>query len=177
VTVCEVERRVRELGPWFHALDLEGVRTVENHPLGPFLEELWQQAEPAFPADMRGATVLDIGCNAGFHSLKLHARGARVTAIDHDARYLAQARLAAQVLDADIEFRHLDVYRVEELGRSFDYVLLMGVLYHLRHPLYALDKTGGHRTRRGCRRCSARPGCASTRTRRRRSTTARRRRA
>jgi tRNA (mo5U34)-methyltransferase len=136
----ELERKVRALGPWYHDLDLHGVRTAPGHPLGPFLEELWEQVEPGLPEDMTGMTALDIGCNAGFYSLKLHARGARVTAIDHDARYLAQARFAAEVLDADIEFLHLDVYRVDQLGRAFDYVLFMGVLYHLRYPLYALDK-------------------------------------
>jgi tRNA (mo5U34)-methyltransferase len=34
----------------------------------------------------------------------------------------------------------MDVYDIDQLGRSFDYVLFMGVLYHLRHPLYALEK-------------------------------------
>lgn len=136
----DVEGRVRELGPWFHDLDLHGVRTAPDHPLGGFLRDLWSQVEPAFPADMSGKTVLDIGCNAGFYSLQLHARGAQVTGIEHDPHYLAQARYAADVLGADIEYLQLDVYDVDRLGRRFDYVLFMGVLYHLRYPLYALDK-------------------------------------
>jgi tRNA (mo5U34)-methyltransferase len=136
----ELEAEVRSLGPWFHDLDLHGVRTMLEHPLGSFLSDLWEMVEPAFPADMRGATVLDIGCNAGFYSLRLHARGARVTGIEHDPHYLRQARFAARVLDADVEYLPLDVYDVDRLGRQFDYVLFMGVLYHLRHPLYALDK-------------------------------------
>jgi tRNA (mo5U34)-methyltransferase len=135
-----VEARVKELGPWFHDLDLNGVRTAPDHPLGNFLHELWAVIEPAFPEDMTGKTVLDIGCNAGFYSLQLHHRGARVTGIDHDARYLEQARFAAGVLGADIEYRQLEVYEVDRLERQFDYVLFLGVLYHLRHPLYALEK-------------------------------------
>jgi tRNA (mo5U34)-methyltransferase len=67
-------------------------------------------------------------------------RGARVTGIDHNPRYLAQARFAAEVLGHDVEYQHLDVYDVEMLGRRFDYVLFMGVFYHLRHPLLALDR-------------------------------------
>jgi tRNA (mo5U34)-methyltransferase len=67
-------------------------------------------------------------------------RVAEVVGIDHDRRYLAQARLAAEVLDLDVEFRELEVYDVAELGRRFDYVLFLGVLYHLRHPLLALDR-------------------------------------
>lgn len=136
----ELETRVRELDPWFHDLDLYGVRTAPNHPLGDFLQSLWSQVEPAFPRDMRGKTVLDIGCNGGFYSLQLHARGARVTGIEHDPHYLAQAKFAAEVLGADIDYRLMDVYEVDRLGQQFDYVLFMGVLYHLRHPLYALEK-------------------------------------
>jgi tRNA (mo5U34)-methyltransferase len=136
----ELRERVEALGPWFHDLDLHGVRTAPDHPLGNFLQDLWRQVEPAFPADMSGKTVLDIGCNAGFYSLRLHARGARVTGIEHDPHYLAQARFAAEVLEADIDYRLMDVYDVDQLGQQFDYVLFMGVLYHLRYPLYALDK-------------------------------------
>jgi tRNA (mo5U34)-methyltransferase len=140
IAIEDVEGRVRELGPWFHDLDLRGVRTAPEHPLGNFLQDLWSIVAPAFPADMTGKTVLDIGCNAGFYSLQLHSRGAKVTGIEHDPRYLAQARLAAEILEADIEYIEMDVYDVDRLGRTFDYVLFMGVLYHLRHPLYALEK-------------------------------------
>lgn len=140
LTPDQIRERVVALGPWFHDLDLRGVRTAPDHPLGSFLKDLWSQVESAFPADMTGKTVLDIGCNGGFYSQQLHARGARVTAIDHDSDYLAQARFAAEVTGADIEFQQMDVYDVDRLGRRFDFVLFMGVLYHLRHPLLALDK-------------------------------------
>jgi tRNA (mo5U34)-methyltransferase len=135
-----LEERIRALGPWYHDLEIHGVRTAPEHPLGNFLPELWQQVEPAFPEDMTGLTVLDIGCNAGFYALRLHQRGARVTGIEHDPRYLEQARFAARELGADIEYHLLDVYEVERLGRGFDYVLFMGVFYHLRHPLLALER-------------------------------------
>ncbi|MCU0625658.1 MAG: DUF1698 domain-containing protein, partial [Gemmatimonadaceae bacterium] len=93
-----------------------------------------------------GASVLDIGCNAGFHSFRMHERGAaRIVALDSDERYLAQARLAAEVLGATgIEFRQGSVYDVASLGERFDLVLFMGVLYHLRHPLLALDLIREH---------------------------------
>jgi tRNA (mo5U34)-methyltransferase len=136
----ELQRGIADLGPWFHDLDLEGVRTAPDHPLGTFLDDLWSSIASVFPADMRGSTVLDIGCNAGFYSLKLAERGARVTGMDNDARYLAQARFAASVLGVDLALHRLDVYDVDLLGCAFDHVLFMGVFYHLRHPLYALEK-------------------------------------
>jgi tRNA (mo5U34)-methyltransferase len=132
--------RIEQLGPWFHDLELDGIRTAPDHALGNALRDLWAVVRPAFPDDLTGTTVLDIGCNAGFYALEMHRRGARVTGIDHNARYLAQARLAAEVQGADIEYLELEVYDVDRLARQFDYVLFLGVFYHLRHPLYALEK-------------------------------------
>jgi tRNA (mo5U34)-methyltransferase len=72
-------------------------------------------------------------------------RGARrVVGIDHDGDYLAQAKFAAEVLGLDIEFRRLSVFDVALLGERFDVVIFMGVLYHLRHPLLALDLIRAH---------------------------------
>ena len=74
--------------------------------------------------------------------MEMKRRGAgRVVGIDSDERYLAQARFAAETLGYDnLEFRKLSVYDVAALGESFDVVIFMGVLYHLRHPLLALEK-------------------------------------
>jgi len=90
--------------------------------------------------------VLDIGCNAGFYSIEMKRRGAmHVLGIDNDERYLAQARLASEALGFDsIEFAKLDVYDVGAIGEKFDLVIFMGVLYHLRHPLLALDLVREH---------------------------------
>ena len=69
---------------------------------------------------------------------------ARVLGVDFDDDYLAQARFAAGVNGLEIEFRKLSVYDVGALGERFDVVLFMGVLYHLRHPLLALDLIHEH---------------------------------
>src|SRR3954447_25034727 len=136
----QIRERVGELGQWFHNLDLRGVQTAPQHALGDYPSCKWRHFAHALPADLRGRTVLDIGCNAGFYSIELKRRGAeRVLGIDSDEGYLAQARFAAQVCGVDIELRCLSVYDVDRLRERFDIVLFMGVLYHLRHPLLALD--------------------------------------
>ncbi len=90
-------------------------------------------------------SVLDIGCNAGFYSLEMKRRGAaRVLGIDTDERYLRQARFAAEVTGLEVEFARLPVWDVAALGERFDLVIFMGVLYHLRHPLLALDLIHEH---------------------------------
>jgi tRNA (mo5U34)-methyltransferase len=136
----QIRQRVTELGQWFHNLDLGGVKTAPDHFLGDYPEVKWRRFASSIPNDLTGKTVLDVGCNAGFYSIQMKRRGAeRVVAIDTDEHYLAQARFAAKVSGTDIEFRNLSVYRVSELHEIFDVVLFMGVLYHLRHPLLALD--------------------------------------
>jgi tRNA (mo5U34)-methyltransferase len=134
-------RRIGELGEWFHNLDLFGVSTAPNHFLGDFPNVKWKHIASAIPADLNGASVLDIGCNAGFYSIQMKKRGAgRVLGIDVDDRYLDQARFAAATLGYSIEFEKRSVYDVDSLPGQFDYVFFMGVLYHLRYPLFALDK-------------------------------------
>ena len=136
----EIQRRVRELQPWFHNLDLGGVRTAPDHFLGDYPSVKWVNFAHAIPADLTGRSVLDIGCNAGFYSMEMKRRGAaRGVGIDSEDRSREQARFAAGVNGLDIEFRKLSVYDVAELGERFDFVIFMGVLYHLRHPLLALD--------------------------------------
>ncbi len=44
----------------------------------------------------------------------------------------------------ELELHQLSVYDVARLGETFDLVLFMGVLYHLRHPLLALDLIHEH---------------------------------
>lgn len=140
-----IKRRIEELGPWFHNLELGGVMTAPDHALGDYPRVKWQRFAHAIPRDLSGKSVLDIGCNAGFHAIEMKRRGAaRVLGIDWDERYLAQARFAASVLDVDIELRRMSVYELADLRERFDLVLFMGVLYHLRYPLYALDLLRAH---------------------------------
>jgi len=135
-------REIAELAPWFHNLHLpDGRQTAPDHPLGDFPRFKWDEIAPALPHDLSGWTALDVGCNAGFYSFELAKRGAQVTGIDAAEHYLRQARWAAEIfgLDGRVQFEQRGVY---DLGRSderYDLVLFLGVLYHLRYPLLALD--------------------------------------
>lgn len=138
---------VAALAPWFQNIDLgHGIATAPDHFLGDYPAFKYRRFADAIPADLTGRSVLDIGCNAGFYAIEMARRGAeRVLGIDSDPRYLDQARLASRTLGfGDIEYRQLDVYDVARLGERFDLVIFMGVLYHLRHPLLALDLIREH---------------------------------
>ena len=133
---------IASLAPWFHNLHLpDGEQTAPDHPLGDFPQVKWRQIEPYVAADLHGQRVLDIGCNAGFYSFELARRGANVVAIDIDPHYLRQANWAAERfgLQGRIHFHQASVYDLAGSGQCFDIVWFLGVLYHLRHPLLALD--------------------------------------
>lgn len=141
----ELQARITKLGPWFHNMRLRGIQTAPEHFLGNYPEVKFDRFRDSLPADLTGKTVLDIGCNGGFYSLEMKRRGAeRVLGIDTDVGYLRQARFAAEVTGMDVEFRQMAVWDVGALGERFDLVIFMGVLYHLRHPLLALDLIHEH---------------------------------
>ena len=140
-----LKQQIRELGPWFHNLRIGGVETAPEHFLGDYPEGKWQGFRHAIPEDLEGRSVLDIGCNAGFYALEMKRRGAgRVLAVDSDPHYLRQAEFAIRHSGADIDLRQMSVYDLGQLQERFDLVIFMGVFYHLRHPLLALDMIHEH---------------------------------
>ena len=141
-------RRIEALSPWFQNMDLGGHWTAPDHFLGNYPSDKFRRFADALPGDLTGRTVLDIGGNAGFYAIEMKRRGAeRVVGIDEDERYLAQARLACETTGCEVDLHRLSVYDVARLGERFDVVLFLGVLYHLRHPLLALDLIHAHVSR------------------------------
>jgi tRNA (mo5U34)-methyltransferase len=123
-------------GGWWHSIDLgdrvtPGTTTLEE------LKAHWTAM--ALPADLRGKRLLDIGCWDGFFSFEAERQGAEVMAVDcwRPPNFFK----AREALNSKVEFREMSVYEVSrrQLG-SFDFVLFLGVLYHLRHPLLGLER-------------------------------------
>jgi tRNA (mo5U34)-methyltransferase len=135
----KLQQTIVKLSPWYHDIQLTSdVSTYPPHK--EYVANRWKVLSEFMPKDLSGKTVLDIGCNAGFFSLKMKTLNAgRVVGIDIMPHCLAQARFISHWFREPIELRELGAYDVESLGR-FDLILFIGVLYHLRHPLYAIDK-------------------------------------
>jgi tRNA (mo5U34)-methyltransferase len=134
--------KIESLGPWFHNLHLpNGVQTAPNHYFGDFPKFKWEDIKGSIPENLEGWTALDIGCNAGFYSFELAKRGAQVLGIDLDPHYLKQAKWAAgeMGLTDKVSFRQMQVYDLSRLEQTFDIIIFMGVFYHLRYPMLALD--------------------------------------
>ena len=100
------------------------------------------------PEDLHGMTVLDIGAADGGYSFQAERRGAaRVLATDSwlwgdmPGSSKAAFDFARKVLNSKVESRYLQVLdHSPETADVFDLVLFLGVLYHMRNPLQALER-------------------------------------
>ena len=130
--------------PWFHSIDLGGgVVTPGRDDTAARLDIL------RIPEDLAGKSVLDVGAWDGFFSFEAERRGARrVLATDSfawsgegwstkEGFEYARAALGSRVEDLEIDVMELSP---EAVGGTFDVVLCLGVLYHMRHPLLMVEK-------------------------------------
>lgn len=135
---AEIRRLIAEHGRWWHEIELApGIVTPgddSNRSKLPLLDSL------GLPADLSGRRVLDIGCSDGYFSFEMERRGATVMAIDFVPEHYTGFATARKVLGSSVEYRMDNAYNLtpESYGQ-FDVVLFLGVIYHLRNPLAALD--------------------------------------
>src|SRR5262245_19194610 len=141
MNVEEIERGLSDI-TWYHTIDLgHGIVTqgIDDTPR--------RTAQLDLPTDLRGKSVLDIGAWDGGLSFECERRGAsRVLATDSfcwsgdgwgtkDGFEFARAAIDSRVEDLEIDVLELSPDRIG----TFDVVLFVGVLYHMRDPLLALE--------------------------------------
>jgi len=111
----------------------------------------WLLEQVGLAPELEGATLIDIGTTNGGGAFIAERRGAeRVVAVDiYGPDRFGFDRLNA-ALGAGVDFVQGTIYQLPQIlgDEKFDEVLFLGVLYHLRHPLLALDAlrrlTGQH---------------------------------
>jgi tRNA (mo5U34)-methyltransferase len=132
------------LKPWGHLMYVQGVPTKTESKWGEPIEYpvmLWDKIKPLLP-DLRGKTVLDVGCNDGFFAFECRRLGAsRVMGIEGDSLAIKHANLVNGLLGlGDIDFKHMTVYDIDSSLGAFNVTLFLGVLYHLKSPMLVLEK-------------------------------------
>jgi tRNA (mo5U34)-methyltransferase len=145
----DVIRKVSEVPFWGHSIPLPyGIVTP-----GKVMNNLETFNRLDLPSDLRGKRILDIGAFDGFYSFECEKKGAKVLAIDNlercerpeEKQYKNLGNkgfmVAKEILNSKVEYMDMDVYDIskEKIG-SFDIILFLGVLYHLKYPLLALEK-------------------------------------
>lgn len=147
----EVIERVGKVPFWGQSIPLPyGIMTS-----GKVMSNLKTIERLKLPSHLAGKRVLDIGAWDGFYSFECEKRGAEVLAIDNlnrmkrpnEIEYASLGNLgfetARDILGSKVDFMDMDVYDLDPDGVGrFDIVLFLGVLYHLKHPVLALEKIG-----------------------------------
>ena len=140
--MSDAAERIRGLD-WWHQIEVApGVVTPGSWDLRPTAERM------PWPDSLDGVRALDIGTMDGFWAFELERRGAaEVLAIDLENPARRRFEVAAQILASRVEYRELDVQRLDpaDVG-EFDLVVMGYVLQMVRDPLGALGAV-----RRVCR--------------------------
>jgi len=128
--------KLNELG-WYHSIELPDGRVIPGLLT---LEQLKTRiGRFPLPADLTGKRVLDIGAWDGWFTFEMERRGAQVLAVD-SARQETFFQ-AKKLLNSKADYLVEDVcYLTPQQVGYFDVVLFFGVLYHLKHPLLALER-------------------------------------
>jgi tRNA (mo5U34)-methyltransferase len=132
-------RKLEELSRlgWYHSMELPDGRVIPGFQTLDVLRN--RLAQFPIPSDLRGKRALDIGAWDGWFTFELERRGAQVMAVDSTP--IERFRIARELLGSQAEYRIDDVCRLSpaQIG-AFDIVMFLGVLYHLKHPMLALEK-------------------------------------
>jgi tRNA (mo5U34)-methyltransferase len=128
-------RQLEEKG-WYHSFELPDGTLIDGVISLDTLKERYSRFP--IPADLHGKRVLDIGAWDGWFAFEAEKRGAAVTAID--CVDVPNFHRVHRTLSSKVDYRVVDLYDALEAGLgAFDYIFFLGVLYHVRHPLLALE--------------------------------------
>jgi tRNA (mo5U34)-methyltransferase len=121
---------------WYHSFELPDGTSIDG--VNPLPRLRARVARFPIPGDLHGKRVLDIGAWDGWFSFEAERRGADVTSVDCvEAPHFVELH---RKLASKADYRILEIYELPDAGLGrFDIVFLLGVLYHLRHPLLALE--------------------------------------
>lgn len=95
----------------------------------------WAMYACLIKCEVRGKSVLVVGCGFGEDALRLAKLGARVTAFDLSPESLHIARAMAAREGLQIAFDEMPAERMKYEDSSFDYVLARDILHHVDIPL------------------------------------------
>jgi len=94
------------------------------------------QAQPDLIAaeekgEIRGPTVLDVGCGSGDNAIYLASRGFEVTGVDFSAKAISIAKRTAANAKVAATFLTLDALKIGTLDKKFDTVIDFGLFHNL----------------------------------------------
>ena len=146
----EIRKFFEENNAFYHTMNINGIQTKNTRTSSRY--QMW--ISQVIPDDLTGKNILDVGCTDGFYSFLCEQRNAnRMLAIDYEGfdkhKKMPESakkinpnnfELYKKLLDSKVEYRKLDVYNIDLIKETFDFVLFFGVYYHLENLISALKK-------------------------------------
>ena len=156
----ELKQEVNKIKHWHHYFDFGSGVVTKTGKEGDFCRRFQSWIADGLPEDLTNKTVLDVGAWDGFYSFEAENRGAKkvlatdsfiwenqeLYGLDHNFwRDFGAGKqgfeLARKILNSQVEDYNIDVLDLDpEVIGDFDIVLFLGVLYHMKYPLIALEK-------------------------------------
>lgn len=141
----EIRKKINSFERWHYKFNLKGEHTPIDSPVK---ENRHRQREKYFftplvyliRESLSKKNILDLGCNAGYWSLKCSEAGAKhVTGIDGRKMHINQANFVFEIKDIEkkrFNFFHADIYDFFIKNQiTYDVVLCLGLLYHINDPV------------------------------------------
>lgn len=136
----KIKKQVATVPHWYHRIALPDGSTTPG--INDTAATLAIYDELGLPQHMKGLRVIDIGCSDGYYSFLAEKRGAsEVIALDYRLPTATGFSVVKNILKSNVRHVVENVYNLDEqqIGK-FDLVIFVGILYHLRNPLLALDR-------------------------------------
>jgi tRNA (mo5U34)-methyltransferase len=140
-------KKIKALAPWYQRINLDGTMTInkgDKYISANAGEHTWNTINKFLPKSLAGARVLDLGCNAGYYSIRSSLLGAKeVVGVDLSRVFFPQALFIKEYFEKshnkklNINYIKSDItdLNFNELG-DFDYVFAIAVLYHIGKQKY-----------------------------------------
>ena len=146
----EIKKYFEQNNTWYHAMNINGIQPKNTRTSSKY--QMW--VSQVIPYDLTGKNILDVGCADGFYSFLCEQRNAnKILAIDHEGfdkhKTISESgkkvnannfELYKKLLSSKVEYRKLDVYNIDLIKETFDFVLFFGIYYHLENLITALKK-------------------------------------
>jgi SAM-dependent methyltransferase len=136
----ELEKQIRSLNPWYQKITIEGITTSEEGSPYAKMENsglTWQKIDSLIP-DFKNKKIIDLGCNAGYYSIRSAQNGASVVGVETTPIFFKQALWLKEYYEKecgkelDITYINADISHVdfESIGKV-DYIFAFSILYHI----------------------------------------------
>ena len=136
-----IQNEIAQYANWYHRIEVSrGIFTPGTHDSQHQLA--FMDAEVGFPKNCSGMRILDLGVRDGFFSFEMERRGAReVVGVDYVPPDKTGFHIASKLLGSKVQYVTDNVYNISKAKYgTFDIVLFLGILYHLRNPIYVMDR-------------------------------------